>query len=98
VDRHHRGAPDRGPRGDRGPDPAASLHPAEHVTKARQHLTDFLAELLAEDNDVRTDVPPKELAAYCLHALTAAGAAPSKPAVRRLVAVTLAGLRSQPCG
>ncbi|WP_132192174.1 MULTISPECIES: hypothetical protein [Kribbella] len=43
---------------------------------------------------VRNDVPPKELAAYCVHA-PAAGVAPSKAAVRRLVAVTLAGLRSQ---
>jgi AcrR family transcriptional regulator len=78
-------------------EPAASLHRAEHVAKAREHLIDFLAELLAEA-DVRDDVPPKELAAYCVHALSAAGAVPSKAAVRRLVAVTLAGLRGQPGG
>jgi hypothetical protein len=42
---------------------------------------------------VRNDVPPDELAAYCLHALNAARSLPSKAAVRRLVTVTLAGLR-----
>ncbi len=34
-----------------------------------------------------------ELASYCLHALTAAGALRSDAAVRRLVDVTTAGLR-----
>jgi AcrR family transcriptional regulator len=76
---------------------AASLHRTEQVAKARAHLVDFLAELLAEA-DVRDDVPPKELAAYCVHALSAAGAVPSRVAVRRLVAVTLAGLRGQSGG
>jgi hypothetical protein len=37
--------------------------------------------------------PPDELASFCLHAITAAGSLPSKTAVRRLVTVTLAGLR-----
>jgi hypothetical protein len=41
---------------------------------------------------VRDDVPIDELAAYCLHALGAAGDLPSKSAVRRLVSVVLAGL------
>jgi hypothetical protein len=35
------------------------------------------------------------LAGYCLHALTAANGLPSKAAVDRLVAVTLAGLRPE---
>ncbi|TIU24058.1 MAG: TetR/AcrR family transcriptional regulator, partial [Mesorhizobium sp.] len=43
--------------------------------------------------DLRNDVAPDELATYCLHALTAANSLTSKAAVRRLVAVTLAGLR-----
>jgi hypothetical protein len=47
----------------------------------------------AETGDVRNDVAPDELAIYCLHALTAAGSLRSKAAVRRLVKVTLAGLR-----
>jgi hypothetical protein len=43
-------------------------------------------------NEVRTDVPPAELAAYCLNALGAAGALPSKAAADRLVTVVMAGL------
>ena len=46
--------------------------------------------------DVRDDVAPDELASYCLHALAAAGDLPSEDAGRRLVAVTLAGLRPPP--
>ncbi len=41
---------------------------------------------------LRHDVPPDELASYCLHALAGASSLPSKVAVRRLVKVTLAGL------
>ena len=47
----------------------------------------------AETGDVRDDVAPEEFASYCLHALAAAGSLPSEAAVRRLVAVTLGGLR-----
>jgi AcrR family transcriptional regulator len=76
---------------------AALLHRGEHVARAQQHLTQFVGELIAEAanaGQVRNDVAPHELARYCLHALTAAGSLPSKAAVGRLVAVTLAGLRS----
>ena len=72
---------------------AASLHRREHVARAQAHLIDFIADLLT---DARDDVPPKELAAYCVHALGAASAVPSKAAVRRLVAVTVAGLKGRP--
>ncbi|HEY3512458.1 TetR/AcrR family transcriptional regulator [Kribbella sp. NPDC051137] len=75
------------------PTAAPSLHREQHVDHARSHLIDFVAERLG---DVRTDVPKKELAAYAVHALGAAGAVPSKAAVRRLVAVTLSGLRDEP--
>lgn len=70
-------------------------HRGEHVTRARQHLIGFVEDLIvsaAASGDVRDDVPPGELATYCIHALLAAGTLPSKPAVRRLVVVTLAGL------
>jgi len=83
-----------------GADPAAVLHGQPHVSQAQEHLTGFLAELLAEgarSGDVRDDVAPRELAAYCLHALGAAGGCTSHAAVRRLVDVTLAGLR-RPAG
>jgi AcrR family transcriptional regulator len=79
-----------------GTELAALLHRGEHVVRARRQLTDLVRDLLseaAEDGDVRADVPSDELASYCLQALTAAGSLPSKAAVRRLVTVTLAGVR-----
>jgi AcrR family transcriptional regulator len=78
-----------------GTELAALLHRGEHVARAQQHLTDFIRDLLAEGaqaGDVRDDVAPAEIASYCLHALTAASSLPSEAAVRRLVAITLAGL------
>ncbi len=74
----------------------ASLHQGEHIARARQQLSDMIRDLLTEGAAtaaLRDDVPPDELASYCLHALTAASSLPSKAAVRRLVTVTLAGLR-----
>lgn len=78
-----------------GTELAGLLHQGEHVLRAQQHLRDFIRELIAQggaSGDLRTDVAPEELAAYCLHALTAASTLPSAEAVRRLVAVTLSGL------
>jgi hypothetical protein len=75
---------------------AAFLHRGEQVARARQHLRDMIRDVLTEGagaGDVRDDVVPDELASYCLHALTAASSLPTKAAVRRLVTVTLAGLR-----
>ena len=75
---------------------AALLHRGDAVAEAERHLTDFIRELLVEgaaSGRIRDDVAPEELAGYCLHALTAAGRLPSDEAVRRLVAVTLSGLR-----
>jgi AcrR family transcriptional regulator len=77
-------------------DLASLLHRGEHVARAQQQLRDFIRDLLAEGartGALRDDVAPDELASYCLHALTAAGSLPTKAAVRRLVTVTLAGLR-----
>ncbi|HEY4463480.1 MAG TPA: TetR/AcrR family transcriptional regulator [Streptosporangiaceae bacterium] len=79
-----------------GSDLSALLHRGEHVTRAHEHLTRLVEDLLAEAaqaGDVRADVAPGELASYCLHALAAAGDLASEAAVRRLVTVTLAGLR-----
>jgi AcrR family transcriptional regulator len=78
---------------------AALLHRNEQVARAQQQVHDMLRELLSESaraGDVRDDVTPDELARYCLYALTAASNLPSKAAVQRLVAVTLAGLRPPP--
>ena len=78
---------------------AALLHRGEHVARAQQQLGDLIRGLLAEGaegGELRNDVAPVELASYCLHALAAAGSLSSKAAVRRLVTVTMAGLRPLP--
>nr|WP_272886653.1 TetR/AcrR family transcriptional regulator [Phenylobacterium aquaticum] len=77
-------------------DLGALLHRGDHVVRAHQRLRDLVGGLLAEgaaSGALRSDIAPDELASYCLHALTAAGALPSKAAVSRLVEVTLDGLR-----
>jgi AcrR family transcriptional regulator len=82
--------------GHHGTELAAFLHRDEQVERAQQQLRNMIRELLtgaAETGDVRDDVAPDELASYCLHALTAASSLPTEAAVRRLVTVTLAGLR-----
>ena len=75
----------------------ALLHRGEHVARAQQHLLGFIQALLtqcATSGEVRNDVAPAELARYCLRALTAASGLSSKAAARRLVMVTLDGLRA----
>jgi AcrR family transcriptional regulator len=79
-----------------GTELAALVHKGEHFAGPQQQLGDFIRSLLAEavtNGEVRDDVAPDELAQYCVHALAAAGSLRTKAAVRRLVAVTLAGLR-----
>ena len=85
-----------GSRGHHDTELAAFLHRDPQVARTRDRLRALLRDLLAEASGagfVRNDVPPEELAGYCLHALTAAGTLPSRAAVRRLVAVTMSGLR-----
>jgi AcrR family transcriptional regulator len=80
----------------RGTELATLLHHGEHFARAQRHLHDFVRDLVAEGaaaGQIRDDVSPDELATYCLHALSAAVSLPSMSAVRRLVSVTLAGLR-----
>ena len=77
---------------------AAFLHRDRQVVQAEEKLRGMISELIseaAEMGSVRTDVAADELADYCLHALAAARSLPSKAAVRRLVEVTLGGLRPQ---
>jgi AcrR family transcriptional regulator len=79
-----------------GTELAALLHQGEHVAQARQQLSNLIRDLLteaSESGNVRNDVAADELASYCVHALASASSLPSKAAVRRLVTVTLAGLR-----
>jgi AcrR family transcriptional regulator len=75
----------------------ALLHRSEHVVRAERQVTNLIRDLLiegAKTGDIRSDVPPDELASYCLHALTAASSLGSRAAVRRLVTVTLAGVHT----
>jgi AcrR family transcriptional regulator len=78
---------------------AALMHREGHVARAEQQLRRMIRDLINDaqkSGDVRDDVTPDELVSYCLHALTAANGLPSKAAVRRLVWVTLSGLRFDP--
>ncbi len=89
---HHRREP-------HGTELATLLHQDDQVALAQQQLHHLLRALLSEAaqaGDIRDDVTPDELACYCLHALTAASNLPSNAAIRRLVTVTLAGLRPTP--
>jgi AcrR family transcriptional regulator len=82
--------------GHRDSELAALLHRNEQVIRAEHQLRSMIQDLLAEAavaGDLRDDITSSELASYCLHALTAAGTLPSKAAVRRLVDLTLTGLR-----
>jgi AcrR family transcriptional regulator len=75
---------------------ASLLHGGQHVARAEHQLRDMIQDLLAEGakaGAVRSDVRADELAGYCVYALAAASSLPSEEAVRRLVAVTIAGLR-----
>ena len=75
---------------------AAFVHRDEELAPAEQQLHELVRDLLVEAaraGHVREDVPPDELAAYCLHALGAASRLHADAAVRRLVEVVLAGLR-----
>jgi AcrR family transcriptional regulator len=79
-----------------GSELTALLHRGAHLTRAQQQVHNLITDLLTEaaaTGHVRTDIAPDELASYCLHALGAAGGMPSKAVVRRLVTVTVAGLR-----
>lgn len=85
-----------GVHGVHGAELAAALHRGEHVVHAEDHVRALVGELIADaatEGLVRSDVSADELASYCVHALAAARPLPSKAAVRRLVQVTLDGLR-----
>jgi AcrR family transcriptional regulator len=74
----------------------AFLHRGAHVDRAQRRLRDMIRDLVKDSaaaGGVRDDVAPDELAAYCLSALSGASSLSTKAAVRRLVAVILAGLR-----
>lgn len=76
-------------------DLGAVLHRDAGMADAQRQLTHLLERLIAQamrDGPVRSDVPPRDLATYCVHALAAARHLRSPRAVRRLVDVTVDGL------
>ncbi|HWC32319.1 MAG TPA: TetR/AcrR family transcriptional regulator [Actinomycetota bacterium] len=86
----------RGSHGHRDRDLAAFLHRDDQMIRAERELVRMIRDVIADDaaaGVLRGDVPPDELATYCLHALAAARAVSSKAAVRRLVDVTIDALR-----
>lgn len=73
----------------------AFLHRSEQFASAERQLSDLIRELLAEGieaGEIRGDINSGELANYCVHAIAGAARLTSKVAIRRLVAVILAGL------
>jgi AcrR family transcriptional regulator len=95
IDHEHHGSEQHGGHL-RDPGLSALLHRGGHVARAQHELQAMIQDLVAEvaqTGEIRDDVSHAELATFCLHALSAASALPSKAAVRRLVQVTLAGLR-----
>lgn len=76
----------------------AVLHSGQPTTRAMEEVRQMLRDLLergVSTRQVRDDIGPDELATYCLHALSAGADLPTRAAVRRLVSVTLAGIRPQ---
>jgi AcrR family transcriptional regulator len=71
------------------------MHGARHVGRAELHVAALLRQLITEcvsSGKVRSDVPPAELARFCMGALTASRAARSRPALKRLLSLIMAGL------
>lgn len=71
------------------------MHRADQLGRAQRQVHELIRGLLIEaarNGDVRDDVPPEELAAFCVEALRGARHR-SRAAIGRLVTVTLAGLR-----
>ncbi|MGH3118000.1 MAG: TetR/AcrR family transcriptional regulator [Gaiellales bacterium] len=86
----------RGSRDHHDAELGAFLHRDERVARAQHQVHEMIRELLTEAakvGDVRDDMSPEELAGYCLNALAGTSRQRSKAAVRRLVTVTLDGLR-----
>ncbi|MGD9527442.1 MAG: TetR/AcrR family transcriptional regulator [Pseudonocardia sp.] len=77
---------------------AAPLHADDHVARGRHQVQDLVGDLLSaatRAGDVREDVPVAELAAFCLHALAAAGPDAPEPVVRRLLLLITSAIRTR---
>jgi AcrR family transcriptional regulator len=76
-------------------DIALLLHQSRQVSEAHRELHQLIEDLIADGakaGQLRDDIPPRELATFCLHALAAASNLTTKAAARRLVVVTMTGL------
>jgi AcrR family transcriptional regulator len=81
-----------------GSELAVLLHTDDQLAQAQHEVRGLIAELIADAaaaGTVRTDISTEELADYCVHALEAAGQAPSEDAISRLVMLTLLGMRPE---
>jgi AcrR family transcriptional regulator len=75
---------------------ATLLHHGDSATRGYRQLRKMLQDAIAEGakrRRFRKDVSPAELAGFCVHALSGAHTLSSMAAVRRLVSVTIDGLR-----
>lgn len=75
----------------------AALHHGEDVAEAHGRLLTVVRRLLSEcveAGKARRDASVNELATFCIHAIGAASNLPSKSAVRRLVTVIVAGIKT----
>jgi AcrR family transcriptional regulator len=89
--RHHHDQP-------HGREFADLLHSDPQVDQSQRELHAMIRDLITDAitlGTVRDDIPPNELAGYCIHALDAAGHAPSDESVARLVTLTLAGMQPE---
>lgn len=78
-----------------GSEVAALLHSGTHVDQAMRHLHQAVAGMIkagAAAGQLRSDVPPDELAVFSLSAVEGASKLSSKAAVERLVQMTMAAL------
>jgi AcrR family transcriptional regulator len=85
--------------GQHGGELARTLHGSDHIWRAQQQLSRFLEEIIADGaaaGQLRSDVPAAELAAFCLHASSAANALRDPAAIHRLIGVISTGVRPEP--
>ncbi len=83
-------------RAHHGTELAAELHSGAHVAHARRRLLGFVAAMIADSATtagIRTDVSPKELANFCVHALDGAAHVRTQRAADRLVSLVLGAIR-----
>ncbi len=77
---------------------AVLLHSDAQVDDAQRELHRMVRDLIedvATSGAIRDDIPPGEVAGYCIHALDAASQATSDKAVSRLVTLVLAAMRPE---